>query len=101
MIAAWSDTQTWVLVIAVCIIAVVTVIQAVRWMFRRDKYWLRQLERERNAWQSERRDLLDRIMLLAGNPWTPPPAQTVERNPEPDLELVDEADLHEVEIDYW
>jgi hypothetical protein len=34
---------------------------------------VRSHERERARWDSERRDLLDRIMYMADRPWTPPP----------------------------
>lgn len=41
-------------------------------MFRRDKFWLRELERQNRAWEQERRALLDRIMQLSGQPFLPP-----------------------------
>lgn len=37
-------------------------------MFRRDKFWLRELERREREWAAERKELLDRIMFLADRP---------------------------------
>jgi hypothetical protein len=36
---------------------------------------IRAHERERARWDTERRDLLDRIMYMADRPWSPPPIQ--------------------------
>lgn len=46
--------------------------------------------RAEQAWTAERGHLLDRLMMLAGNPWTlppAPPAPTVHAEPDPDDEL--------------
>lgn len=64
-------------------------------MFYRRAYEraVREHERERQAWEAERKTLLDRIMLLAGNPWTPPPMPEpmVTRTPDERLTMADEA----------
>jgi hypothetical protein len=36
---------------------------------------IRSHERERAAWAIKEQNLLDRIMLLADRPWTPPPVE--------------------------
>ena len=38
---------------------------------------LKQHERERERWDRERAELLDRIMYLSDRPWGPPPAPPV------------------------
>lgn len=49
---------------------------------------LRMLEREREACAAERRELLDRIMVLADKPWTLPPRPLrAERPEDPALEI--------------
>ena len=71
-------------------------------MFGTNKYWLRELARREAIWANERRELLDRIMLLAGNPWTPPPVNDFTPNePSPDeFGLEDETYLRETDLAY-
>lgn len=52
-------------------------------MFRRDRWWAREIERinaaherEREAWRIERKDLLDRVMYMANRPWEIPETPT-------------------------
>jgi hypothetical protein len=56
---------------------------------------LRDHARERAAWAIERGNLLDRIMLMAHVPWTPPPVEVQPERPlsDPyeDFELPDQA----------
>lgn len=56
---------------------------------------LRLIERERNQHREELRQLLDRIMYLAGNPWSPPPQPLW--SPEPESEPVEELSWPELE----
>lgn len=57
-------------------------------MFYRRAYEqaVRAHERERQVWERERRDLLDRIMHLAGQPWQLPPSYQPNTSDDP-LEL--------------
>jgi hypothetical protein len=52
----------------------------------------RELARREQAWAIERQALLDRIMHLSGQTWTPPPVDLepqveIEEEPEEELEL--------------
>jgi hypothetical protein len=49
----------------------------------RDDRYVRHLERTITRLEQQNRDLLDRIMFLTGQTWTPAPAEVVER-PLPD-----------------
>lgn len=67
---------------------------------RRDEWWQRQLDRERQQAAAERRELLDRIMVLSGNPWTLPPSVSAQEEPVDDDPQFDENALHGAELDY-
>jgi len=64
-------------------------------MFYRRAYErvVREHERERMAWEHERANMLDRIMLLSGTPWTPPPMPEpmLTMTPDERLQMADEA----------
>jgi hypothetical protein len=52
-----------------------------------DRAERKRLERENDRLREHNRDLIDRVMFLSGNPWTPAPADVlipVEAVPEPD-----------------
>jgi hypothetical protein len=53
-------------------------------VIRSSRWWARELARREQAWAQERRELLDRIMHLAGQTWTPPPS--TERAPREPVE---------------
>lgn len=46
---------------------------------------IREHQRERQVWERERAVLIDRVMHLAGRPWTPAPVEVAEgpRLPDP------------------
>lgn len=59
----------------------------------------RRHERERASWAVERANLLDRIMVLAGTPWTPPPSEPSWEPPADDEPIVTDGDQL-IELDW-
>lgn len=62
----------------------------------------RAFERAELGWQSERKELLDRIMYLSGKVWNPPPESPLPPVIEEDAEIIvwpEQALPYETEID--